>query len=127
MLAVGGTRLRILDLGCGSGRELSSWGAAPEDSIIGIDLNRARLAAARTRFPDRTFLQACGEALPFRDATFDRVISSVALPYMDIPQALAEIHRVLVPGGTLMLSLHLPRFTVSELFRNAFPSPAPTL
>src|SRR5882762_9339252 len=39
----------------------------------------------------------------------------------------AEIHRILVPGGGLSLSLHLPTFTIAELLHNAVPKPVPTL
>ncbi len=65
--------------------------------------------------------------MPFEAESFDRVISGVALPYMNIPKTLSEIHRVLVPGGSLSLSLHLPSFTLSELLHNAIPRPIPTL
>lgn len=53
------------------------------------------------------------------------MIANVSLPYMNIPRALAEIHRVLAPQGKLWASLHTLRFTLSE-FRNAFPKPVPT-
>jgi SAM-dependent methyltransferase len=53
--------------------------------------------------------------LPFDNPSFDRVISNVALPYMDIPKTLLEIHRVLVPGGQVWLSLHPASFTVREI------------
>jgi ubiquinone/menaquinone biosynthesis C-methylase UbiE len=49
---------------------------------------------------------ASGEALPFRDQSFDFLFSRVALPYMNIPVALAEFRRVLKPGAGLWLSLH---------------------
>jgi hypothetical protein len=65
--------------------------------------------------------------LPFEDESFDRVLSAVALHYMNIQKTLAEIHRVLVPGGGLSLSLHLPSFTIAELLHNAIPKPVPTL
>jgi ubiquinone/menaquinone biosynthesis C-methylase UbiE len=119
--------VRILDLGCGSGRELLSWGASDQDTVVGIDRSRDRLTVAQSRFSNRIFIRGSGERLPFKNATFDRVISSVALPYMDITRALAEINRVLVPGGSLSLSLHLPRFTISELLYRAVPHPIPTL
>jgi ubiquinone/menaquinone biosynthesis C-methylase UbiE len=64
--------------------------------------------------------------MPFPDHSFDRVISVVALPYMNIPQALGEIYRVLIPGGTFSATLHPASFTASEL-RHAFPRPVPTL
>lgn len=62
------------------------------------------------------------EALPFADSSFGRVVSSVAIPYTDIPVALAEIRRVLVPEGSLFMSVHHLRFTLGEL-RAAFPNP----
>jgi ubiquinone/menaquinone biosynthesis C-methylase UbiE len=119
--------MRVLDLGCGSGRDLAAWGITAVDHVTGLDVNDASLATAKARFPARGFLRAIGESLPFRDEIFDRVISSVALPYMNIPKALAEIHRSLVPGGMVSLSLHSPDFTRNELLHNAFPKPIPTL
>ncbi len=120
-------RVQLLDLGCGSGRDLTSWGVTASDKVMGIDIDGRRLAAARVRFPNRTYLQGAGECLPFVDESFDRVISGVALPYMNIQKTLTEIHRILVPGGRLSLSLHLPNFTIAELLHNAIPRPVPTL
>lgn len=118
--------MRILDLGCGSGKTLKLWQIAPSDEVTGVDIDPDALAIAKTRFPQRTFLLANGEALPFADRTFDRVVSTVSLPYMKIAKALAEIHRVLVPQGQVSLSLHSLHFTLGEL-RNAFPKPVATL
>jgi ubiquinone/menaquinone biosynthesis C-methylase UbiE len=119
--------MRVLDLGCGSGVDLSSWGVNASDEVTGLDIDKSSLAIARVRFPNRTFLHGAGERLPFEDASFDRVISGVALPYMNIQKALAEIHRILTPGGGLSLSLHLPSFTMAELLHKALPKPIPTL
>ena len=119
--------MRVLDLGCGSGSDLASWGVTDADEVSGVDIDETRLAAARVRFPSRTYRQGSGESLPFEAESFDRVISAVALPYMNIPKALAEIHRVLAPGGDLSLSLHSPSFTLAELRHQAFPKPLPTL
>jgi len=119
--------VRVLDLGCGTSRDLTPWGVSPQDDITGLDLNRRRLELAQVRFPNRAYVEAVGEHLPFADNRFDRVISLVALPYMDIRVALGELHRVLVPGGSLWLSLHPAAFTVSELLHNALPRPLPTL
>lgn len=119
--------VRVFDLGCGSGRDLVSWGVADSDEVSGVDIDDSRVAVAKVRFPHRTYLQGAGERLPFPDESFDRVISSVALPYMNIPKTLAEIHRILVPGGGLSLSLHLPSFTIAELVHDAIPKPIPTL
>ena len=119
--------MRILDLGCGPGTDLAPWGVTPNDDVSGVDIDEQRLEIARSRFPERRFSRGSGENLPFPDATFDRVIASVSLPYMDIPKALAEIYRTLAPGGAVSLSLHLPGFTLNELFQHALPRPVPTL
>lgn len=119
--------MRVLDLGCGSGCDLLSWGVAASDEVTGLDIDDSRLAIAKERFPNRTYVQGPGECLPFKDRSFDRVISAVALPYMNIQKALAEIHRVLEPGGGLSLSLHPLSFTISELLHHAIPKPLPTL
>ena len=107
--------MRVLDLGCGWGRDLSSWGITASDQVTGLDIEHSRLATAQARFPKWAYLQGSGECLPFGDDSFDRVISALALPYMNIQKTLAEIHRVLSPGGGLSLSLHLPSFTIAEL------------
>jgi len=119
--------MRVLDLGCGSGKDLASWGVVASDRVTGLDLDGGRLVQAKVRFPNRTYLQGVGERLALGDGSFDRVISQVAVPYMNIPKALAEIHRVLVPGGRLRMSLHLPSFAMAELRHNALPKPIPTL
>jgi ubiquinone/menaquinone biosynthesis C-methylase UbiE len=49
---------------------------------------------------------AKAEALPFADASFDFVISKAAIAYVNIPVSLREIHRVLMPGGTIWVSLN---------------------
>ena len=119
--------MRVLDLGCGSGRDLASWGITTSDEVTGLDIDDSPLAIAKVRFSNRTYVQGAGECLPFGDESFDRVISAVALPYMNIQKALAEIHRILVRGGGLSLSLHSPGFTIAELLHNAIPKPVPTL
>jgi ubiquinone/menaquinone biosynthesis C-methylase UbiE len=119
--------MRILDLGCGSGLDLASWGVVPSDEVTGIDIDESRLAIARKRFPNRTYLRCAGECLPFPPNSFDRVISAVALPYMNIPKTLAEVYRVLAPGGGLSLSLHPSSFTFAELLHKAIPRPLSTV
>ena len=119
--------MRVLDLGCGSGRDLFSWGVARSDEVTGLDIDKGCLATARVSFPHRVYLQGRGECMPFEDESFDRVISSIALPYMNIQKTLGEIHRILEPGGSLSLSLHPPSFTISELLHQHMLRPLPTL
>lgn len=111
--------LRVLDLGCGEGRHaISAWLEAPVH-VVGLDLNAADLNTARTRAGDfpppegpgrsLTWTRASGLALPFADATFDRVICAEVLEHVpDYPAMLREIRRVLKPGGLLAVSV--PRF-----------------
>ena len=119
--------VRVLDLGCGPGLSLESWGVSASDRITGLDIDESRLKIAKERFPNRTYLCGIGEKLPFEDQSFDRVISAVALPYMNIQETLGEIRRILVFGGSVSLSLHLPSFTLSELRHHALPKPIATL
>ena len=119
--------MRVLDLDCGSTGDLAHWDVTDADKVTGLDIDHNSLTTAHLRFPDRTFLQGAGECLPFEAESFDRVISNVALPYMNIEKVLAEIHRILVPGGGLSVSLHAPSFTIAELLHNAIPRPVPTL
>jgi len=119
--------VRVLDLGCGSGRDLGRWGLSVSDKITGLDIDSACLSQAKVRFCGRLYVQGAGESLPFQDESFERIISSVALPYMDISKALAEACRTLVPGGRLSVSLHPPSFTINELLHNALPKPIPTI
>jgi ubiquinone/menaquinone biosynthesis C-methylase UbiE len=118
--------LLVLDLGCGSGRDLSPWDVTDSDKVTGVDIDDSRLAAAKLRFPGRSYMQGAGERLPLDDESFDRAVCILALPYMNIQKALAEIHRILVPGGGLLLRLHPPSFTIAEL-HSAIPNPFPTL
>lgn len=118
--------MRVLDLGCGDGLTPEKLSLPPTWHIIGIDAKYPSLAKAHSNFPQRSFVCSVAEKLPFPNSSFDRVISNVALPYMDIPKALGEIHRILAPGGTLLASLHPWSFAVAEL-RKALPRPQASL
>jgi ubiquinone/menaquinone biosynthesis C-methylase UbiE len=52
------------------------------------------------------YLNGNAETLPFADNSFDKIISRVALPYTDIPDSVAELSRVLKPGGSIWVTLH---------------------
>jgi len=119
--------VRVLDLGCGTGCDLSFWGITQSDQIVGLDIDIDSLLTAKQRFPVRPHIQGTAESLPFINESFEHVVSAVAMPYMKIPVALREIQRTLAPGGRVSLSLHLPSFTLRELTHNAFPRPIATL
>jgi ubiquinone/menaquinone biosynthesis C-methylase UbiE len=114
--------MRVLDVGCGTGKPPVRARLSGTETLIGADIDTDSLRTARVRYPDREFVCCRAESLPFGDGAFDRVVSSVALPYTDIPTALAEIRRVLQDDGTLFMSLHHLGFTLKEL-RASFPRP----
>src|SRR5271170_3608414 len=114
---------RLLDLGCGTGDSWQKLGLQVEYCrIVGIDVRLDRARAARLKYGGRgwNYLCAVGEEIPLADGSMDGVFCNVALPYMHLPRTLAELHRVLTPGGWLKATLHSPGFTWRE-FRSAFP------
>jgi ubiquinone/menaquinone biosynthesis C-methylase UbiE len=100
---------RVLDVGCGAGQTLAACRLGPEVEAYGVDLDREAIELGRRLHPSIRFVRCCGESLPFASAGFDLVICRVALPYMDVARALAEMARVLRPGGDLWLALRSPR------------------
>lgn len=101
---------RILDAGCGSG-PLAEALLARGASVTGIDVSPAMIDLARRRLgPDADLhVAALGEVLPFPDGSFDDVVCSLVLHYLeDWSAPLAELRRVLVPGGRLLLSVNHP-------------------
>ncbi len=102
----GGARGRVLEVGCGTGRNLPLYPA--DASVVGSDPHPDPVAAARRRSPGVPLVQARAEALPFRAGAFDTVVSSLVLCSVEDPAAaLAEIRRVLAPGGALRLVEHV--------------------
>jgi len=95
-----------LDVGCGPGNitALLARAAGPGGLALGVDISRAMLARAvrAEAGPHTGFLLADAQRLPFRDETVDAVVSSAALQLIpDTEAALAEMSRVLRPGGRL--------------------------
>jgi arsenite methyltransferase len=100
---------RVLDAGCGPGfyvaETLERVGA--EGSVVGVDGSAAMLALAAKRceaHDNVSFQEGDVTALPVADADFDRALSVQVLEYVaDIPAALAEMRRVLRPGGRVLI------------------------
>ncbi len=103
---VRGANGRVLEIGCGTGRDLP-WYPEP-GGVIGIDPDLAALRRARRRAPGARFVVARGEALPFPDGVFDTVVSGLVFcSVADPPRALAEVRRVLLPAGQLRMLEHV--------------------
>jgi len=102
----GGIGGRVLDLGCGTGRNLPLLDARAR--AVGVDPCRESLLAARPRAPRAALVRARAEALPFRDGAFDTVVSGLVFCSVTDPSAgLAEVRRVLRSGGTLRMLEHV--------------------
>jgi ubiquinone/menaquinone biosynthesis C-methylase UbiE len=102
---------RVLDVGCGTGTlAVLLKRRYPSMEVTGVDpdpkaLERAARKAARARV-DVRFERAFGDALPFQAAALDRVFSTMMfhhVPRDEKSRVLADIHRVLKPGGRLEL------------------------
>jgi len=94
----------VLDVGCGNGI-YTQWLAKKCAPAFGIDHNLKNLNWAKTEFPDSHFLMANGENMPFPDEYFNAVMITEVLEHTrDDRSTLREIHRVMKPGGTLLLS-----------------------
>ncbi len=101
---------RILDAGCGAG-PLSAALRERGAQVSGIDASAAMVALARGRLGEGTDLRVgdLADPLPFADGVFDDVVSSLVLHYLqDWGPTLAEMRRVLRPGGRLIVSVHHP-------------------
>jgi SAM-dependent methyltransferase len=100
--------LRTLDLGCGEGR-LTRHLAGMGYDVRGVDLQPAMIDAARRADPSMRFDLADAAALPYPDTSFDLVVAFLTLMDMDdMPGAVRESARVLVPGGRLCLAVVHP-------------------
>lgn len=95
----------VLDAGCGPG-SLAAAAASRGAFVVGTDLSDAMVMLAGERHPKIEFRQADAEQLPFPDMSFDAVVSNLLVPHLPSPEAgIAELARVLKPGGRLAVSM----------------------
>jgi SAM-dependent methyltransferase len=113
---------RVLDLGCGTGT-LAAALAERGAKVWGVDPSEEMLAEARRAGrmgPGLAFKLGAAEALPFKDAWFERAVSRLVLHLVDRPAAFRELARVLAPGGRLVVATFDPArfegYWLSELF-----------
>jgi len=110
-----------LDAGCGTGFQSALLTELGWDAH-GIDVSAGLLAVARRRLPAASFALASVETLPYPDARFDAVVCcGSTLSFVDDPAcALAEMGRVLRPGGRLLLDCeHRPSLDLAWTLASA--------
>ena len=96
----------IADIGCGPG-ELTAYLNGLGRTAFGIDLSTEMIAVARQNHPDLRFEQGSMLALDIPDGTLGGIVayySTIHIPTELLPQVFAEFHRVLAPGGKVLLA-----------------------
>ena len=106
---------RVLDVACGTGI-VARCAAARGADATGVDVNAQMLDVARAADPAVEWIEADATALPLADDAFDVVLCQQGLQFMPDPAAaLAEMRRVLAPGGRLTVSVWRPSETYETL------------
>ena len=111
---------RLLDAGCLGGHGMfdlaqrRSAAGLPVPRMTGLDI---AFNVPVMELSENGFVMATAEALPFADETFRVVVARLLLPYVRIAPALAELRRVLTPGGLLYLQSHGPRYYRRKLLQ----------
>lgn len=107
-------RGRVLEIGGGTGANLGFYGPEVSELVIAepeapmAERLERRLASLGTLSERARIVRAPAEALPLPDASIDYAVATLVLcTVVDQPRALAELRRVLVPGGTLLFIEHV--------------------
>jgi demethylmenaquinone methyltransferase/2-methoxy-6-polyprenyl-1,4-benzoquinol methylase len=112
-------RSQVLELACGTG-VLSSMLAEEGKSVTGIDLTFEYLVTLKHKL-NAPIAQGTAELLPYRDESFDAVVSSYLAKYVSVQRVVDECWRVLRPGGIVVFhDFTYPRGVVRSLWNIHF-------
>lgn len=98
----------ILEVGAGTGLNFRFYPTGAHGVASELSREMLKIAATKNK-PERIcFTQSCAEALPFAEATFDAAFATLVFCSVAAPQkAFAQLHRVVKPGGHLVLLEHV--------------------
>jgi len=100
---------RVLDVGTGEGQLARHLRAHGVPEVVGVDPSVAQLRAARERAGGARYARAAAAALPFPNDSFDAVLACLVFEHIvAVDTAIAEVGRVLQPGGTFLFLLNHP-------------------
>ena len=114
---------RVLDVGCGTGilaarieHELHPA------TVYGADPSPGMLEKARARSTEVRWIHGAAEQLPLEDGAVDAVVTTEAFQFFDQPAALGEFHRVLAPGGHVVISVITPAVPLPDVIAGRIPA-----
>lgn len=99
---------KVLDFGCGYGRTAKELAECGYTDVVGVDPSSAMIERGRSMFPELSLLHSAQAVLPFGDRSFDAIVACAVftcIPSLEErAETVAEITRVLKPGGFLHVS-----------------------
>jgi SAM-dependent methyltransferase len=100
---------RVLDVGCGEGQVARLARRVGAEVVVGLDPAWAQLRRAVERGGGVAYSRGAAAGLPFRGGSFDSVVACLVFEHIEaVDEALAEVARVLVPGGRFLFLLNHP-------------------